>query len=270
MRLIERMQHYVFPVSTVNPAGSVQEGLVLQTNLDAPFRLAGIAIWTNNAGGGSFDGQMALRLMRPDGRLIQRVFTPANALASGNQRAGNPSPTGANPNQALITPITPNIIYPANSVVVIDVQTLNPAVVSPSAIIVLVGAKLFRPGETWAPTYPPKFTARPYLNTMFVPSFSPSATPSLNNPFTVEQDADFVFQMGMYSDSDAATGGLVGSLSDLGFKLKDAGGKAYSNDYVPAPLLFPLLTAQQPGWTYPEIYIPAQQQLLFDFKYLWS
>ncbi len=268
--ITERMQHYVFPTTQVNPAGTIQEGLVLRTDDEAAFRLYGIAIWTNNVQGGAFDGQMALRFMRPDGRLVQRLFTSANAIAPGNQYAGSPTATGANPNQALISPVYPNILFPANSVITLDIQTLNAAAKNPSALICFVGTKLFKEGEVWSPSYPKKFTARPYLNNMFVPNVTIANGPVLNQPFSVEKDADFVFQMGEYSDSSATTGGFPNSLTDLGFIMRDWQGKAYSNDYVPIALLFPFLTAQLPGFVYPEIYVPRDQQLLFDFKYLWS
>ncbi len=270
MQFIERMQHYVFPITNVNPAGTIQEGLNLRLDADAPFRLTGIAIWTNNTAGGFFDGQMALRFMRPDGRLNQKLFFPANTLAPGNSYAGSPSPSTANPNQALISPVRPNIIYPPESVITMDVQTLNPAVNNPSAIVIFCGTKLYKQGSIWAPTYPKKFTARPYLNSLLVPNVTISSGPVLNQPFLVERDADFVFQMGMYSDVNAASGGVPNSLVDLGIRMKDAFGQAYTNVYIPAPLLFPFMTAQQPGFAYPEVYIPKDQLLLFDFKYLWS
>lgn len=268
--LIERMQHYVFPVNNVKPAGTIQEGQTFRTEDDAPFRLAGIAVWTNNVGGGAFDGQMALRFSRADGQLVQRLVTSANAIAPGNSYAGTPSPTGANPNQALVTPVYPNIVYPTLSAINIDLQTLTPAAKNPSALIIFIGTKIFRQGEVWAPGYPPKWTARPYLDRLFVPNVSIGSGPVLNQPFTAQQDSDFVFQCGMYSDSDATTGGLPGSLVDLGFQMRDWRGKAYSNDFLPVALLFPFLTAQLPGFVYPEIYVPSQQQLFFDFKYLWS
>ncbi len=270
MQFTPRLHHYVFPVTTVNPAGTIQEGVNLRLDEDAPFRLAGIAIWTNNTAGGAFDGQMSLRFMRPDGRLTQRLFTPANAIAGGNSYAGNPSPTGANPNQALVSPVHPNIIYPPEAVITCDLQTLTPATKTPSALIIFCGTKLYKEGSVWAPTYPKKWTARPFVNSLVIPNVTISSGPILNQPFIVERDADFVFQTGGYADVNAATGGTPMSLIDLGFRMRDAFGKGYSNDYVPVPLLFPFLTAQQPGWLFPEIYIPADQLMLFDFKYLWS
>ena len=201
---VERLQFYRFPVNSANTAGTVQEGLVLQTDDDAPFRLCGIAIWTNDVIGGAFDGQLSIRFQRPDGRLVQRLITPTSVIASGNAYAGAASPTGANPNQALITPVSPNIIYPPRSVITIDAQTLSGAPVTPGTIIVFVGVKIFKEEDVWAPKYPAKFTARPYLNSLSVPNVSIANGPLLNQPFTVEQDADFVFQLGGYSDFCAA------------------------------------------------------------------
>ena len=294
--LVERLQFYRLPVISGN-AGTIQEGLVLQTDDDAPFRLSGIAIWTNDVIAGAFDGQLSIRFQRPDGRLVQRLITPTSVVASGNQYAGAASNLGANPNQALITAINPNIIYPPRSVITIDAQTLTGAPVTPGTIIVFVGVKIFNEDNVWAPRYPAKFTARPYLNSLFVPNLSIANGALLNQPFTVEQDADFVFQLGGYTDFapwnspppssperlaaavgeaplvgqtvGSAANGAAMNLPDLGFQMRDWRLKSYMNDYIPVALLFPFLTAQQPGWLFPEIYIPSQQQLFFDFAYLW-
>lgn len=62
----------------------------------------------------------------------------------------------------------------------------------------------------------------------------------------------------------------IDQLIDMGVIVRDPSYKGYSNDYVPVALLFPFLSAQAPGWLYPEIYIPRLGQLYFDFDYLWA
>ncbi len=270
--LIERMQHYVFPVSatSLNPS----EGLSLKIELDAPFRLFGIVAW--NLGVVStlgVDGQIAVRFAGPDGRQIQRQLTASNLLAPGNQY----NLTGLSPNKALAAPIHPGILYPAGSVIDVDVIGLNTGIVSPEGVILIfVGTNIYQKSDTWAPEYPAKWTARPYLDNLTLPSVAvPGGLPSLNNPFTAQADSDFVWQLGEYTDLAFTGGGCGGGgsddicqLVDLGIMIRDPIYKAYSNDFVPVGLLFPFLGAQAPGWLYPEIYVPRLSQLYFDFKYL--
>jgi len=197
MSLIERMQHYVFPVSA-SPVLGIQNQLPLQMDSDAPFRLAGIVVWNLNVpGGGGFDGQITVRFDRPDGRKIQKQLTASNLIAPGNQY----NLTGTSTNAALAAPVYPNVLYPANSVINIDVEGLTTAIGDPTGVIIIfVGAKIFKEGAVWAPTYPAKWKAIPYLDNVTIPNFTPANGPSLNNTFTAQKDSDFVWQGGTYTD----------------------------------------------------------------------
>jgi len=67
------------------------------------------------------------------------------------------------------------------------------------------------------------------------------------------------------------TGGLdelPNQLFDLGVKFKDFINKYYMNDFVPVGLLFGFGAPQIPGLPYPEIYIPKNQALYFDFAWI--
>jgi len=258
--LVERMQHFVLPVSAVNAQPLI--GLKLQVDLDAPFRLFGVAVW--NLGVPQFtgaEGQIALRFERPDGRLIQRQLAASNQLFPGNQY----NQESISPNKAYVSPIRPGVLYPAGSVIEIDVQGLPTGIVNPSrSIIVFVGTNIYQQGTVWSPGYPKKpWTARPYLDNLTVTG---SGFPIRNVPFTAQADSDFVWQCGEYTD--LSSGGAIDQFIDLGIMIRDPGYKAYSNDYVPAALLFPFLNAQAPGWLYPEIYVPRLTQLYFDFNLL--
>jgi hypothetical protein len=65
------------------------------------------------------------------------------------------------------------------------------------------------------------------------------------------------------------TGGAdAGPSGGIGIRIRDFGGKYYSNDYVPVEVLFGFDHAQIPGLIYPEIYTPKNQALYFDFTTL--
>lgn len=362
-RLIERMHHYVFPTSVGTGAAPLplKNSLSLQLDADAPFRLFGVVVWNlnveNNQG---CDGQLALRFKRADGRTIQGQLISSNLAFPGNQYNIN-----GTPNKAFVCPIYPSVLYPANSVIELDILGLPSATTAPpGAIIIFVGTKIYEDGTIWAPNYPLKWRGRPYLNNLLIPNFNPLNGALLNQVFTVEQDADFVWQAGVYTDyagggaavlfqseagglsiqaqvgapagitiqfvlGGALSVGVIGNaitvtmvianqtqaivnaingtpaafalvnavninnpfaplpafpvtaipaglaptqicqLVDLGIIVRDWNGKAYSNGYVPAALLFPFMSAQMPGFLYPEIYIPTQQQLFFDLNYLY-
>ena len=265
-QLVERMQHFVFPLSAANL--NPVEGIALKVDLDAPFLLRGIVVWNLNvAGGKGIDGQLAIRFARPDGRLIQRQLTSSNLLAPGNQY----NTSGLSPNKALAAPIRPGVLYPAGSVIQMDVMGLNTGIASPAGVIVVfVGTNLYRQGTIWAPGYPAKWKALPYLDQLTVLSLMPPGSfPSLNNAFTAQADSDFVWQAGAYSDIEFTAGvPNIGELADLGVIVRDPSYKAYSNGYVPAALLFNFLGAENPGWLYPEIYIPRLAQIYFDLNIL--
>jgi len=269
--LVERMQHYVFPSSavahqTLNNVGKPQSGLTLQMDLDSSFRLFGIVLWNLGvAAGNGFDGQVALRFARPDGRFMQRILTSSNLLMPGTQY----NFTGNAPSRALVSPVYPNVVFPPGSVLTVDLIGLPSAVVAPQGfVLIFVGTKIFNEGEIWAPRYPAKFRALSYLDNLFV-QFSLAQLPVLDIPFIAEE-ADFVWQAGSYVDIPAgvAPPTTINQFADLGIQVRDFAGKSYSNGYVPVPLLFPFLGSENPGFLYPEIYIPRHEMLFFDFDYL--
>ncbi len=364
-RLVERMQHFVINVSAANAQPVL--GLSQQVDLDASFRLMGIVVWNLGvAVDKGAEGQIAIRLYRPNGQQIQRQLTSSNLIAPGNQY--NQSSL-LSPNKALVAPIRPGVLYPAGSVINVDVWGLDTGIVSPKgSVIVLVGTNIYQEGNVWNPQYPPKWKARPYLDNLTLQNVAvPGGLPSLSNPFTAQADSDFVWQAGLYTDEsggslalgsieapgvigfvgtpgvtinladdnfgipnqpltvtvigttitvEAATdsiGSLITTVAqgvaainatpaaatlvtayqiqagqlppiasgvisvptimqliDLGVIVRDPSYKAYSNGYVPAALLFAFLSAQAPGWLYPEIYIPRLGQIYFDFNYLYS
>jgi hypothetical protein len=65
------------------------------------------------------------------------------------------------------------------------------------------------------------------------------------------------------------TGGTnVGPTGGIGIRIRDWNGKYYMDDFTPIELIFGFAHAQTPGLLYPEIYIPKNQALYFDFSTL--
>ena len=195
--LVERMQHFVLPVSAANV--QPQLGLTVRVDLDAPFRLFGVVIWNLGVVAGTgCEGQIAIRIQRPDGRTIQRQITASNQLFPGNQY----NQTGISPNKAWACPIHPGVLFPAGSVIELDVMGLPTGIDAPQgSIVVFVGTNIYQQGNVWSPAYPKKWTARTYLDNLTVQNIPfPGGLPVLSQPFTAQADSDFVWQAGLYTD----------------------------------------------------------------------
>lgn len=241
---------------------ALEQGLTIKIDPDAPFLLTGVCVWNSNPDIDTvFDGQAALRFQRPDGRYIQRALTSTNLLFPGNQYN-----QGLTPNAALRSPIRPGVLYPPNSVITLDILGLPSSASLQLLTIVFCGINLYQTGSIWDPKYPAKWKGRTYLDNLTIPSYSSFNGASVNNIFNVQNDADFVWQVGVYTDFGAGTSGdtPIAQLRNLGVIFRDYTYKPYMNDYVPIGLVFPFLSAQAPGYLYPEIYIPRNGQMLFD------
>lgn len=250
-------------------AGTATQGLQLRLDQDAPFRLFGVMVWNLGvAQDQGFDGQVSLRFTHADGRYVQRNLTSSNLLFPGNQYSNG----GTFPNKGWMAPIHPNILYPPNSTITVDIEGLpTTATAPPGFVIVFIGTKLFEQGAIWAPQYPAKWRALSYLENLSVPSIDvTTGVPLLNQLFTAQQDADFVWQAGAYTDFPVGANTPLCQLQDLGVIVRDFTNKPYSNNYIPVGLLFPFMGCENPGFLYPEIYVPKRQQLLFDFNYLYA
>lgn len=248
---------------------SPTQGLQLRLDQDAPFRLFGVMVWNLGVSQDQgFDGQVSLRFTHADGRYVQRNLTSSNLLFPGNQYSNG----GQFPNKGWMAPIHPNILYPPNSTITVDIEGLpTGATAPPGFVIVFIGTKLFEQGAIWAPQYPAKWRGLSYLENLTVPSIDvTTGVPLLNQLFTAQQDADFVWQAGAYTDFPVGANTPLCQLQDLGVIVRDFTNKPYSNNYIPVGLLFPFMGCENPGFLYPEIYVPKRQQLLFDFNYLYA
>lgn len=171
--LVERMQHFVLNVSAADV--QPQLGLTVQVDLDASFRLYGVCVW--NLGvpqGDGAEGQIAIRFQRPDGRQIQRQITASNLLFPGNQY----NQQTLVPNKAYVCPIYPSVLYAAGSVINIDIKGLATGIATPTgAVVIFAGTNIYQQGQVWAPQYPAKWKARPYLDFLQVQGIQGGGTP---------------------------------------------------------------------------------------------
>jgi hypothetical protein len=209
--MIERPQHYVFTLDDGDVAGFNAQNLQFQLDSDAPFRLLGIAI----IGYLGSPAKVNMRFTRPDRSWMQRFLIPWQSI--NPYTADAPGATGTTtqpPPYVFASAISPNLLYPPNTVIVMDFQ--NTVGFNDITKIVFIGTKLFQDGAVWAPTYPASYRSLPFLDynlLVFPPAFG--AAPLLQVPFDIQPDADFVWQAGQHS-SQATFASLTITIADSG------------------------------------------------------
>lgn len=269
--MIERQQWYVYTFP--NPglvAGASQLNEVIQLDTDAPFRATGVAVYCFAADGtplgASGNVGVTIRFTTADKVWIQKNLISAQQLNPFDNQAVNGAGGQTAPYYAYFSPLTPNLIYPNGSAIVIDFAE-QPGITNLLMLVVFTGTKLYGDASIWAPQRDPKKPARPYIG--YSLQFHTPDLPIQNLPLLINPDADFVWQCGSQTDQPAAPDlSPVGSQRAIGVKIKDWTGKYYMNDYVPLDMIFGFDNSQTPGLLYPEIYVPRQQALFFDLKVL--
>jgi hypothetical protein len=178
-------------------------------------------------------------------------------------------------------PIVPAVLYPAGSVIRIDLRHTGANTIS-NLTFFFRGYKLFPWGSVIAHTYPTQVAPLTFAYPVFTSQLGVSETRQ-NQIFTVKTDADFVIRGGQsFPISSVASR----TLAEVAIILKDPDKKPYSNDFVPLDILFgcgnqpaiipvgptPSYTVpfgtgpQSMGLFYPEIYVPKNHQLLYDIQ----
>lgn len=268
----ERAQWYVGKVQ--NPSltpGVAQQGLRIKTDSDAPFRLTAVAVYViGNSGaaeGAAGNVGVTVRFYRPDGwTSVQQHVLSAQAVNPFDAAALNGAGGQTASYFSLPTPVQPNIVYPAGSVISFDYAAL-PGVAPALVLVVFMGTKLFAPGAVWSGAYPAKFSTRPFFG--YAIQLALANLPILDQPMTIQRDADFVLQTACQTSYPASALAPVAAVRGLGIKMKDWNGKYYMNDYVPVELIFGGFDySQVPAVVYPEIYVPKTQALYFDLAEL--
>jgi len=180
-------------------------------------------------------------------------------------------------------PEFPNVHYPAGGVLSVDIKNTgnNPLT---NLTFFFRGVKLYPWGTVPAYTYPKAFKSIafnyqiPVLN-LDVLEYRPDQV------FTVKQDADFVLRGGQATPPFLIDSGTR-AFSEVFIQLMDFNKKPYSNDFMPLDVIFggggfpaafpvgptpafvpPFGTGPgMPGLFYPEIYLPANHQLIYALQ----
>jgi hypothetical protein len=253
-------------------AGQTIEKVKLTLDPDAPFALRGRAVRQKYSATLTQAGLagIATQWAGPAQDYRMLTFIPERLQMANYGQAGNPGV------------IFPQIVYPANGVIQIDVTNTGASAVT-NLTFFWRGVKLFPWGAVPGYTYPRKLSALSFSYPILVNNLGVSEIRP-NQIFTVKGDADFVIRAGQATAPFQAAGPRT--LAEVSFVLRDFNKKPYSNDYVPLDILFgsaawpdtiplgptpsfvaPFSTGpSQPGLYYPEIYVPKNHQMIYDIQ----
>jgi len=252
-------------------AGAVIEKVKLTVDSDAPFALRGRAVRQKYSDALTQAGLAGISTQwcGPAQDYRMQTFIPERLQMANYGQAGNPGP------------VFPQIVFPANGVIQIDVMNTGASAVT-NLTFFWRGVKLFPWGAVPGYTYPRKMAALSFCYPILVNDLGVSEL-RLNQVFTVKPDADFVIRGGQ---ATAPSTGAGRTLAEVAMILRDFNKKGYSNDFVPLDILFgaaawpdtiplgptpsfvaPFATGpSQPGLYYPEIYVPANHQMIYDIQ----
>jgi hypothetical protein len=283
----ERYQVYVLGPTQDGRLASIAPGqFVRKINLhldsDAPFILRSRALRQKFVSevfgeGGTQAGLQFLKTQwtGPQQDYRQSDFIPESLQQPYYGYNGNP------------TPVSPEIPYPPNGTITIDVQNTGAAAIT-NLTFYWIGVNLYPWGMLPSPSYPAKFSGLTFAQPFIIPAL---AAPEirLNQPFTVKPDGDFAIRGGQAAEIPAtgATTGVLQAASEMFIVLRDYNGMPYSNDWVDLNIMFgqdnflsafpvgpvpsfvqPFGTGSRaPGLIYPEIYVPQDRQLLIDVNH---
>lgn len=259
--------------------GQIIKDVEFQLDSDAPFVLRSRAVYCQyNDTNGATQADLQLLKTRFTGPL--KDYRHSDFLSESIQSAyfgqfGNPKP------------IYPGINYPASGLITVDLYNAGSTTITDLTFL-WRGVKLFPRGTVPGYSYPNKFASAPFNYQVNIAKL-PVVGSLLNQTFTVRQDADFVLRAGQGSDIGPLTGLHTCCPRNIFLQLMDFNKKPYSNDLVrwdvllgcagfnnadPGPVIYPVgiggLMAPfgtgpgAPGIFYPEIYVPANHQLIYS------
>jgi len=277
--LQQRHQDYVIGPNQDSRLASVAAGatvldIELQLNTDAPFllrsRCVRQAYTVENPPTQNGLQFLKTRWTGPTKDYRQQAFIP-EAIASpyfGQMGVWKPE--------------YPNLHYPAGGVLTVDVMNTGASAIT-NLYLFFRGVKLYPPGTVPAYPYPSRFKGIAFnyqipVLALGVSEYRPDQT------FTVKQDADFVLR-GAQCTPPFNVGGTR-QFSEVLIQLMDFNKKPYSNDFIPFDILcggggFPAAIPVgptpsyvtpfgsgpgAPGLFYPEIYVPANHQLIYALQ----
>lgn len=245
--LVERHYDYVFKTGTLT-ANQILTGQQQKINADAPFILRSLQAFIEGAGGQT--NELSMRFADANGRFRSNTLLNLQPDLDGSLGF------------AQFAPIYPQIVYPPNSNIEIDLR--NDLGSSRAMSIVFQGITLHPRGSVYAPQFPAKFALIPFVYPINFQIVRGAASVTLSDQvLQVKSDADFLFTHGQVLP-DSSQG--IGNFNDLRIRLKDVQDKYYSSDYVPINLMLGNNFAENPGLVYPGIYIEKNGFLRFDLQ----
>jgi hypothetical protein len=169
--------------------------------------------------------------------------------------------------------VSPDITYPPNGTITLDLQNTG---VNPIANLTFywIGVSLYPWGAlSAASTYPSEFRGETFAQPFIVQNLAAPSIPRLNLPFTAKSDGDLVIRGGQAGQVGiAGNPGVLGPTTAMSVVIRDYNGMPYMNDWVDINILFGMAGVAfgtgpgHMGIIYPEIYLPAQRQLLIDVQ----
>ena len=253
MNMVERHFDYIIKTGNI-VAGAHSPLLQIQINPDAPFIARQIGAFLEGFGGQQ--NEFSFRFADAAGRYRQSQLA--------NMQAYMENVNGSGPQ---FGPIYPQIFYPPNSNIEIDVQN-DLAAATKSQSIGFRGTTLHRPESIYSPTYPPKFDLLEFSYPVPFQIVRGAATVLLKDQILqIASDADFVVT---HCDCQPDISQGIGSFNDLRMKMKDPLGKFYSNDFIPVEWFLGnegvTSITENPPTLYPAIYMKANDVFLFDLQ----
>jgi hypothetical protein len=273
--MIERHQDYQLSIPTL-PAGGLEQ-VPLPLDSDAPFALR--LVRTRNLGPAGFPAAGF------------RFYTPREKLQSPDYRTDWFSDGQGHLFRSRGVVIYPQMIYPANSSILVDIQNQTGSPIS-NVRILFRGAKLFPDGAFPIKTYPAQCSLLPFQYPLVVPGIPvtglstvvPGLTSSatLNQILNINSDADFVYRYGVCDPFALAIDGGVNpppqTYTELYVTIRDESRKPYSNEPIHVNDLFGQLDVSHgstgnvndpnvdffPGIMRPELYLLKEEALYFD------
>lgn len=258
--MIERHQDYV--LRGINVDAGAYADFVIPTDNDAPFALRAVLANEMPSQGNTYDAA----------QIFQMVIRGYDDRSYMNQNPLNYSDSGQGPGLGL--PIYPQITFPSQQSILVRVIDSSGIGIT-NGVLVFRGTKIYRDGVVFGAQYPPGFTDLNFrYGFQFTLNQGTTMVPYelLFQPLNIQSDADFVARL---TSMFLQPGGNNYDPGGTDCILRDQYGKAYSNDWVPAHLLFPtaqVRTGAGPQLVvpdailYPEIYIQKNGQLLLDIR----
>ena len=242
-------------------AGQVVDKINLKIDLDAPFVLRSRAVgpvtdalafaktqWTGPNG----DYRQSVRILES----LQQPYFGQNGST---------------------TPVSPGIVYPPGGTLSLDVENVG---VNPITNLTFywIGVSLYPWGYLPSATYPSEFRGETFAQT-FVRAAMGAPQVISNLPFTAKTDGDLVIRGGQAGQVGYRGGcpvvlvpGALTHTTAMSIILRDYNGMPYMNDFVDLNVLFGMAGQYfgtgpgHMGIIYPEIYLPAQRQLILDVQ----